>query len=699
MERITKFRVYIFLLLFVGLLSFFGLRLFVSQVVNADENSNNISSYTTMTRVKAARGDILDRNGNVLVSNRASYDLTLINYVILSADGTNDHLLRMINLCQSQGYEYNDHFPVTFTRPYEYVSSDLDWQTHFTAYLADMDLDSDITAPLLMQTLRKAYSIPETWTDEDARRVIGIRYELALRSDITNLSSYVFIDDASDEELAALQELNIPGLIVEATTVREYNTTYAAHILGYVGAMDEEEYNEIYQYNPDYGMDAKVGKDGFEAAFEEYLHGVDGWRVDTYDKEGNVLSSYYETQPRAGNNVETTLDLRLQQVAENSLYETITQLQQAKDEDGDPADGHDVQGAAVVAMDVRTGEVLVCASYPTYDPNLFFEKYEEMSQDPMLPLYNRALYGEYPPGSTFKMVTAIAGIDIGALSINDVIYDEGIYDEYENFEATCLKYTSTYGMETHGDVTVRDALKVSCNYFFYELSMNWGMGISAIDEVAKAMGLGEPTGVEVPEFIGTRSNPQNKWDYYSGSDAEWYDADTIMTSIGQAMNRYTPMQLCVYTSTLANAGTRYSATFLKRVVSDDYTDLLEDNKPEIASVYPISAEAYQAYSEGMQLVAHDENGTARDTFWAEEYPIRICAKTGTAEHDAGEGISDHAAFIVYAPAVNPEIAIAVYGEQAGHGSSMANIAKDILNAWFFNADTAGDVTTDENRVS
>ena len=699
MERITKFRVTVFLLIFMGILGFFSVRLFASQVVNADENSNNMSTYTTLTRVKAARGDILDRNGNVLVRNRASYDLTFNNYVILSAEGTNQHLLNAIHLCQQLGFEYNDHFPVTFVRPYEYVASDLDWQTHFTAYLADMDLDSDITAPLLMQTLRKAYSIPETWTDEDARRVIGIRYELALRSDITNLSSYVFIDDATDQELAAIQELNVPGLMVEPTTIREYNTTYAAHILGYVGAMDAEEWEKTYSKNEDYAMDAKVGKDGFEAAFEEYLHGVDGWRVDTVDKDGNIINSYYEKEPRAGNNVETTLDLRLQQVAENSLLETLTLLKNKRDKDGDPVDGNDVEGAAVVAIDVRTGEVLVCASYPTYDPNLFFEKYEEMNADPLLPLYNRALYGEYPPGSTYKMVTTIAGIDYGSLTLNTPIFDEGVWDDYDNFEAYCLKYTSTNYTETHGELTVRDALKVSCNYFFYDVSMNKGIGITAMDTVAKALGLGEPTGVEVPEFLGVRANPDNKWDYYTGSDAEWFDADTIMCSIGQGMNRFTPMQLCVYTSALANKGVRYKATFLKRVVADDYTDLIKQNEPVIASKLEISDEAYTAYSEGMQLVAHDENGTASETFWKEGYSIRVCAKTGTAEHDAGEGISDHGAIVVYAPAENPEIAIAVYAEQGGHGSDMANIAKDILNAWFFNADKAGDVTTDENRVS
>ena len=696
MERITKFRSGIVLLLFLGILGFFGFRLFSSQVVNADKNANNMSSYTTMTRVKAARGDILDRNGNVLVSNRASYDFVFNNFVILSADGTNQHLLNLIHLCREQGFEYNEHFPVTFVRPYEYTldETDLDWQTYFQAYLADLDLDSDITAPLLMQTLRKAYSIPETWTDEDARRVIGLRYELALRSDVTNLSNYIFIDDTTPEELASIQELNIPGLMVEATTVREYNTKYAAHILGYVGAMTPSQWEEL-EGTGDYEMDAQVGQDGFEEAFEEHLHGVDGWRVDTVDKEGNVIESYYEVQPRAGNNVETTLDLRLQQVAENSLEETILNLQKAVDDEGNPDDGHDVEGAAVVAMDVRTGEVLVCASYPTYDPNEFFEKYDEMLKDPLLPLYNRALQAEYFPGSMYKPAMVVGAINGGWINSKTKIYDEGIFDKYPDFSAECLIYTNTYGGETHGDIDVFDALKVSCNYFFYMLG-EW-MPIEEIDRNAKMLGLGEPTGVEVYEAPGLRANRENKENSYDNSDSMWYSADEVMTAIGQSINRFTPMQLCSYTATLANKGVRYKATFLKRVVSADYTDLIKNNEPEILSKYDICDEAYMAYSEGMQLVAHDKDGTAFKTF--AEYPVRVCAKTGTAEHDAGEGVSDHGGIIVYAPAHNPEIAIAVYGEQAGHGSSMANIAKDILDAWFFNADIPGDVVTDENRVS
>ena len=708
MERISKFRAFLLMGLFLLVLVLFSFKLFGLQVAETNTNISNVTTYSTITRVKAARGDITDRNGNILVGNRASYDLVFNHYVIISSSNTNESLVKLIDKCAELGVKYNDHFPVTRTRPFEYTLDNYSsaWRGYFQSFLSDdwCGLDSDITAPLLIQKLREVYKIPPEWSDEDARAVIGLRYELDLRN-VTNLSSYIFIEDVSDEHLAVILELNVPGLMVEASTVREYHTRYAAHILGSVGAMDAKDW-EFYE-KQGYAMDAYIGQSGFEEAFELELHAVDGTRLDVVDKEGTIIKQYWANKydengqligqkvPQAGNNVETTLDLRLQQVAENSLLETLTLLKNKRDKDGDPVDGNDVQGAAVVAMDVRTGEVLVCASYPSYDPNDFFEKYEEMNADPLLPLYNRALYAEYPPGSTYKMVPTIAAINNGFININTPIYDEGIYDKYDNFEATCLKYSSTDGLETHGELTVRDALKVSCNYFFYEIGDR--MQISQIDEVAKALGLGEPTGVEVPENTGVRSNVENKAAYYSGSDAEWFRGDQVMTAIGQAMNRFTPMQMCVYTSSLANKGVRYKATFLKRVVSDDYTALLKQNEPVVAATLEISDEAYQAYSEGMQLVASDEKGTAYETFGFTGYEIAVCAKTGTSEHDPSK--SDHGAIVVYAPADDPEIAIAVYAEQGGHGSDMANIAKDILNAWFFNSDKAGDVTTDENRVS
>ena len=293
MERISKFRSVILLFIFVGILMMFCVKLYTLQIIETKGSTDNTTTYTTMTRVKAARGDILDRNGNILVGNRASYDLVFNHYVIISSKGTNESLYKLVTKCNELGIAYNDHFPITRTTPFEYTldSYSATWRNHFQTFLGPKwcDLDSDITAPLLMQKLREVYEIPETWSDEEARAIIGLRYELDLRN-VTNLATFVFIEDISDENLSILLELNIPGLMVEASTVREYYTTYAAHILGSVGAMDGDDW--AYYKPLGYAMDAYIGQSGFEEAFEEYLHAEDGTRIDVVDKDGTLIESY-----------------------------------------------------------------------------------------------------------------------------------------------------------------------------------------------------------------------------------------------------------------------------------------------------------------------------------------------------------------------------------------------------------------------
>ena len=396
-----------------------------------------------------------------------------MKYVILSADGTFSHLYRLAQRCQELNIPYNETFPISRERPFTYTLSDYNstWQGYFQAYLPTRGgLDSDVTAPLLIDTLRKSYKIPEDWTDEEARRVIGLRYELSLRQgNITNLPNFVFIEDVSDAARAAILELNIPGLNVEASTVREYSTKYAAHVLGYVGAMSGDQW--AYYKDKGYEMDAMVGQSGFEMAFEEYLHGTDGLRVDEVTKDGTVVKSYYKTEPKSGNNVQVTIDLNLQMRAEDELAAKIEMLRDP--EQNTSGDGLDARGGAVVALDAKTGEVLVCASYPTYDLSTLFEKYDEISQQPYGPLLNRALKGTYAPGSTFKIVTTIAGIESGVIGIDSEIKTLGKFTKYKGYQPTCLRWRE-YGY-THGTIDCRSALMYSCNYFFYDLGDRVGI--------------------------------------------------------------------------------------------------------------------------------------------------------------------------------------------------------------------------------
>ena len=687
MERITQFRSRLLLLFLAALLMFFAVRLYDLQVIETGGKVDNTTTYTTKTRVKAARGEILDRNGNVLVGNRASYDLVINHFVLTSSSNPNQSIYNLVKLCQELGIEYTDRFPITKERPFTYTLEEYNsaWQGYFQKFLYSRGgLDSDISAPLLIEMLRSNYKIPEEWSDEEARLVLGIRYELTLRT-ATNLANYIFIEDASEEDLSDILELNIPGLNVEASTVREYYTEYAAHILGYVGPMTADQWTH-YKSVKGYAMDAEVGQSGFELAFEEYLHATDGYRVDEVAADGTVISSYFQVEPQAGNNVEVTIDIGLQRAAEDALKARIEELRYNQKEG---AAGTDVEGGAVVAIDPRTGQILVCASYPTYDLANLRSVFNDLLQTDYNPLFNRALSAEYYPGSTYKPCMVVAATKAGFINMETEIEDLGVFTEYENFSPKCLHYTQT-GL-THGFINAAQALCVSCNYFFYEIGdkINW----QYMDDTAKGFGLGEPTGAELPEKPGQRANPGTKKKIYDEGYNIWVKADGILAAIGQSDNKFTPLQLCVYTATLANRGTRMRATFLSQVVSTDYRTRLVINAPEAVSHMTISDDAYLSYIEGMRLAARE--GTARTIF--ADYPIDVCAKTGTAQHDIRDQ-SDHGAFMCFAPATNPTIAVYVYGEKSGSGSAMGPVAKAILDM-HFEVGEVGDVTTYENQVS
>ncbi len=708
MERVSRRRAIALLVLVSLVLCAFSFRLFDLQLVQkTTSTTGNITTFVTQTRVKAARGDILDRNGNILIGNRASYDLVFNHYVITSSDDTNASLYKLIHKCRELGIEYIDHLPISRERPFVYTTDRFTsaWQGYFHSYLVDREMDSDITAPLLIKTLRSRYRIPAEWSDEDARAVIGLRYEFDLRG-VVNLANYIFLEDVSDAHLSALLELNIPGLQVEASTVREYYTPYAAHVLGTMGAMTEAQWNTFNdkdnEFYGEYYMDAQIGQSGFEAAFEEYLHGIDGLRRDEVDKNGAIISQeYYEgKEPQAGNNVETTIDIALQIVAEDALADVIAWLQDP--EQNTSGDGNDVEGAAVVVMKVGTNEILACASYPTYNLQTYNKEYDEILKQDFDPLFNRAFHATYPPGSTFKMCTLVAALEKGLLAHDETILDEGIYLKYkdDSFTPTCLQW-SAYRQYHRGHnedaLNGAEALEMSCNYFFYELGdrMATSGNKELLSDTAKALGLGVPTGIELIEDIGHTSSAETKKLLYTGQQSGYFAGNIILGAIGQDENKFSPLQLCVYASTLASQGVRYRATFLNRVVSADYRSLVLENKPQILSKLNISDETYDLYVEGMIDVVHGSKGTARNT--VKNLPVEIAAKTGTAQ--TGMLGSDHGAFVCFAPAENPQIAIAVYGEKAAHGATLGQVAAAIIRYYFdTNSGEIGTITALENTL-
>ena len=678
----------VFICFIVAMMAVFALRLYklqTTELVAADADS-----MTYRTTMEASRGNILDRNGNVLISNRASYNLVIINFVLFNTDAPNENLLHVLELCDRLGIQYESHFPVTMERPYAYQMDTISstWQDYFRAFLRDREYDLDTSASTLMKKLREDYQIPDDWTQEQAYKVISVRYELELRSvEGVGLENYTLATDVSAEDLAAVMELSIPGVIVESSTVRVYNTKYAAHLLGSVGAITADEWPEYRDKG--YAMNAKVGKEGIELAFEEYLHGTSGMKYTTVSSTGEKLDEYYTSIPEPGANVETTLDISLQTVAEDALEKLILNLRE--NGVGAHSEGKDAEGGAVVVQAVKTGEILACASYPTYDLSTYNRDFKELSEDPYKPLYDRALLAEYAPGSIYKMVTAIAAIDYGHYSPYHIITDQGLYTYYDSFQPKCYVWSRATGA-THGPIDMRQAIAHSCNYYFYEVgrvtydTAQKEVGYNPFDVIAKALGLGEPTGVELDEETGMRANAETKKEMYVNEDSGWYGADVLQAVIGQSLNRFTPMQMCSYVQALANQGTRYSATFLSRVISWDYQDLILEHAPEIASQLEMSDDAKLCISEGMYLTTQE--GTAEEYF--KYYPVKVACKTGTAQwqgttSSGAFGGSDHASFVLYAPADDPEIAIAVYVEKGSKGGNLSNVCIPILDAYFSSA--------------
>ena len=683
-----KLRLGLFLAVFGILIGAYAYRLIQLQVVNPRKASTGTGTYTYDTRVTAARGEILDRNGNVLVTNRASYNLIITGYALFNSESPNESLRQLVRLCRDLEIDFTDHLPVTKVKPYEYETANYSdtWNNYFRSFLRQNDWDADVSAAQLIKLMRTRFRIPNNWSDEEVRGVLGLRYELDLRN-YSSLPTYTLLTDVDATQLAELMELNTPGMQVQASTVREYNTAYAAHILGRTAAMSPEEW-EIYK-EQGYAMDAYVGKDGLEKAFEEQLHGTDGILRTTVDREGNIVSQYYAVEPKAGSNVEVTIDVNYQRIAEEALADYILNLRE--NGVGSKKEGTDAEGGAVVMLDVKTGAVLASASYPTFNLSTFSKDYSELVKDKYSPMFNRALMQAYPPGSIYKMSTSIAALNDGIITRYTTVEDKGIYEYYEDYQPACYLYTASH--QTHGVINCRQALAVSCNYFFYEVGRLTGW--ERMDRTAKALGLGEATGVELAETKGWRANPESKKALYSNPGLQVFTAgDTISMAIGQSENRFSPLQMAVYTAALANRGVRYKATFLNRIISADYQELLYEMEPTVASRLEITDEAYEVYTAGMREAVTAPNGTANKVFGS--YPVAVCAKTGTAQH--GVAGSDHASFVCYAPADDPQVAIAIYVEKGAQGGSLGSIAKTIFDAYFATV-AENDTVAPENAIN
>ena len=666
--------------------------LYQLQIINGaayyDASQNNNVTYPA---VKAARGNILDRYGRVLVSNRECYNL-VINTTRLFGDEVDDPnavILEMVNIVEDSGAEFIDDLPITKSPPFEYTEMTDFQRTLLNAYFTRHGLDEDTTAVELMSYFRTRYDIDNTYSAEDMRKISAIRYALNVRYAI-NTSSYTFVEDASIDLISDIMGAVGSVIEVESSYVREYNTQYAAHLLGYIGAMtDVEQEQYMVGDNSGYNYDSMVGKDGVELAFESWLHGTDGKSRVTRNSEGTITSTVYEEDPVPGNHVYLTIDIQLQEAVERALENGIIALQLERDQENAEAIANgtpdevkeDIQGGAAVVVDVNSGNPLAIASYPTFNASQVYENYAEYLNAEYDPLYNRATMGAYAPGSTFKPLVALAALSESIINTETRIDCEGIFSKYadQGYAPECWIYTQE--QLTHGNDNVSEAIRDSCNYFFYTIADM--MGIDIMDEYAADFGLGESTGIEIAETTGNMANPDNHLNY--DVDA-WVYGDTVQAGIGQSDSLFTPLQLAEYCAAIANGGTRYSASVLKSVRSFDYTRQLYSGETKVMSTVDSADYNWAAVQYGMYLFTHDINGSSSEAYYAfNNYSyngesIGVAAKSGTSQ--LGEDITNNALFMCYAPYDDPEIAVAIVVERGRAGSALTNIAKDVLDAYF-----------------
>lgn len=656
----AKRRVIALLAFFGAFLLLFAAVLYDAQILHGGENrAKSISSNAASETVTASRGIITDRNGKVLVSNRLAYTLVFDRSGFADDAALNAAILRLVQLCEETGTGWNDTLPIgrvgNFLR-YSNARSET-----FDKFIEKNDLTSGASGRQLLSELRELYHVDESLSEREARLIVGVRYELHSRD------SYTFAEDVSTEVLSLITDGRYEGVTIRTASARVYNTALAAHILGTIGPIWQEEWSSsedtgyVGYADKGYSMNDLVGKDGVEKAFESYLRGMDGRRLITTDETGKITGELYTREPQPGGTVALTLDIDLQADVEAALAETISGM---IDKDSNE------RGGAAAVVSVGTGEVLALASYPTYDLSTFNEDYDELVNDQRLPMFNRATQGIYAPGSTFKMVTAVAALESGIITPSSIIQDRGIYTYYKDPQPMCWIYSQTGS--THGRINVSQAITDSCNYFFYEVGRL--TGIRTLDSYASQFGLGQSTGIEIGDSSGVLASPE----WAESHDQEWTDGQTITAAIGQSYNLFTPLQLANYVATLVGGGDHYQAHLLKNVKAYDNSRLLYMYDDEPMNTVEISDSTLSAVTRGM----HELTVSGSVAYAFENCVVSAGAKTGSAQvgTDIANGV-----FVAYAPYEKPEIAVAIVIEKGGSGAALANTAVEIINSWFSRA--------------
>lgn len=642
--------------------------LFKIQIVNNDKYVFLLDSSNNKTQIlKSSRGEIVDRNSIVIASNKTGFDIVL-NKAYISKQNESDTILSVIDLLNKYKIKVIDDLPLILEN--NLIKIDENKKNEVENLKKYLDLDSsknqktsnDKLAAEIWQNLLKKYKL-QNYSTSQAKAIAGIKYSMGLKN-YSYTTPYVIARDVPIDLIIKIKEsgshvdeldnsLDKSLEIVENPSRDYLLSDCAPHIIGNVGPIYIEEYQSLKKQN--YKINDIIGKNGIEKYCEKYLRGTDGEKIINIANNANN-KVYHKTKPIPGNTVILTIDSKLQYVAQKALEHQIKNLNAT----APTGQGKEANAGAAVAIDVKTGEVLAVATYPSYDINQYNKNFYELINNPDKPLFNRALLGAYAAGSCYKPAVAIAALAEKIVDPGSKIHCGHVYNFFSGYKPKCLGH--------HGKITVEDALKVSCNIYFYEIGRI--LGINKINHYSSQLGFGEKTGIQINENVGQLASPELR----KKLGGSWYPGDVLQAAIGQSDNLMSPLQLANYAATIANHGKRMKVSIVKKIVSYDKKKTIFENKPTVAVKMNVAHNVFETVTNGMTKASRI--GTARKYFG--NYPITVPSKTGTPQTS---GLCN-SVFICFAPEKNARIAIAVVIENGWHGYTGAPVAKEILDQYF-----------------
>lgn len=664
-----KSRIAILCLFFTAVLALFVVRLVKLQLIDGEYyRTQSLARVVTKSVEESARGEILDRYGLPLVQNQSVLSVNLDLNICKDVNGT---LSSMIQVFDRYNQEYTDVLPISETLPYIYTEEKL--PAKFTEFLEKRNVSATATAEDAIAGLISYYKLQD-YSPAMARAIIGVRYTM-YRSGSPSI--YPFASDVSMEVITALKEREEEMVGVEISTgyTRLYSEeSLASHILGYIGPISAAEYET--RQDKGYALTDTIGKDGIEKICEDVLRGQDGYRYIEVNSSGAVTSELEGKKAVFGSDIILTIGKNMQKITEESLAVAVENARKLNGEEAATA-------AAAVFLDIETSEILSMASNPDYNLATFYQDYPTLSQSSNSPYVNRAIGGTFPPGSTWKIITAIAGLEEGIITKNTSYMCTGRYTYYEDYQPTC------YDGKAHGVVTVESALQKSCNCFFYEVGRK--LGSDKLAEYAAMFGFGSKTGIELS---GEASGSVASKSHRESAGGIWNAGETLMAAIGQSDNTVTPLQLASLVSAVAGDGTRLRPYLIRSVTHRD-SGVATQTSIQKLSKSKVSEKTLQIVRNGMYKVINEQGGTVYSYFRDFDI-VTVVAKSGTAEYASG-----HPTVLItgYAPAKDPKIAFAVVIEHGGTGANAytSQVVKDVLSYYFSNLESF-DSVSDKNQL-